>query len=60
MFFSKLPITRTGPWSVVGGHSKTFNHRVTEDMPAHSGLDLYSFTKGLGHTIQSAMNARIR
>lgn len=44
-------IINTGPLSVIAGHSKTFNHRVTEAMPAHTGIDLYSFTKGVGHEI---------
>ena len=34
-------LVNTGPWSVIGGHAKTFSHRITEDMPAHTGLDLY-------------------
>jgi len=38
-------LINTGPWTVVAGHAKTFFHNVTEDMPAATGLDLYSFSK---------------
>ena len=41
----------TGPWTVVGGHYRNWHHNLNEDMPPQSGLDLYSFSKGLGHEI---------
>ena len=28
-----------------------FSYRVTEEMPWHTGIGLYSFTKGVGHEI---------
>ena len=35
----------------MAGHAKTFFHKVNEEMPAQTGLDLYSFSKGVGHEI---------
>ena len=44
-------LINTGPWTVVGGHFRNWHHDLNEDMPPQSGLDLYSFSKGLGHEI---------
>ena len=44
-------LVNTGPWTVVGGHYRNWHHNLNEDMPPQSGLDLYSFSKGLGHEI---------
>ena len=44
-------LVNTGPWTVVGGHYRNWHHNLNENMPPQSGLDLYSFSKGIGHEI---------
>ena len=35
----------------MGGHHRNWFHNLNEDAPPQSGLDLYSFSKGLGYEI---------
>jgi nucleoside-diphosphate-sugar epimerase len=50
-------LINTGPWTVVGGHYRNWHHNLNEDMPPQSGLDLYSFSKGIGHEISRVFSA---
>jgi hypothetical protein len=56
-FLSASSPDRRAASVVAGGHYRNWYHGLHENMPPQSGLDLYSFSKGLGHEIARCFSA---